>query len=101
MRFVVRRAAAPIASGSTPWRQSPGITSTSRPSREATLLQSVANWPVSAISTLSPGESVFTSAASQPPLPDAGHTITGPLVLNTGFASSTISSESFANAGPR
>ena len=33
---------------------------------------SVAKWPVSYISTRSPGDSVFTSAASQAPVPDAG-----------------------------
>jgi len=33
---------------------------------------STANWPVSAISTLSPGESVFTIAASHAPVPDDG-----------------------------
>ena len=31
-----------------------------------------AKWPVSAISTRSPGDSVLTSAASQAPVPDAG-----------------------------
>jgi hypothetical protein len=31
-----------------------------------------ANWPVSVISTLSPGESAFTSAASHAPVPEAG-----------------------------
>ncbi len=33
---------------------------------------SVAKWPVSYISTLSPGDSVLTSAASQAPVPEAG-----------------------------
>jgi hypothetical protein len=32
---------------------------------------SVANWPVSTISTRSPGDSVFTSAASHAPVPVA------------------------------
>ena len=32
----------------------------------------VAKWPVSAISTRSPGESVLTRAASQAPVPEAG-----------------------------
>ena len=32
---------------------------------------SVANWPVSTISTRSPGDSVLTSAASQAPVPVA------------------------------
>jgi hypothetical protein len=34
---------------------------------------------------LSPGESVFTSAASQASVPDAGKMMTGPLVWNTRF----------------
>ena len=34
--------------------------------------QSVAKWPVSEAITLSPGESVLTSAASHAPVPDAG-----------------------------
>ena len=33
---------------------------------------SVAKWPVSNASTRSPGESVFTSAASQAPVPEDG-----------------------------
>ena len=33
---------------------------------------SVAKWPVSNISTRSPGDSVLTSAASQAPVPEAG-----------------------------
>ena len=35
------------------------------------VFHSVANWPVSTISTRSPGESVLTSAASQAPVPVA------------------------------
>ena len=35
-------------------------------------LHSVAKWPVSNISTLSPGESVLTSAASHAPVPEPG-----------------------------
>ena len=69
--------------------------------RVASLLHSAANWPVSAISTLSPGDSVLTSAASQPPLPDAGQMMTGPLVWNTGLASRMHSSASSAKSGPR
>jgi len=63
---------ASMAPGSAPWRQSPGRNSTSRPRRVARLRHSVAKWPVSAISTWSPGERVFTSAASQAPVPEAG-----------------------------
>ena len=40
--------------------------------RIAMLFQSVAKWPVSNISTLSPGDSTFDRAASQAPVPEAG-----------------------------
>ena len=53
-------------------RQSVAMNSGLRPSLLAMFFHSVANWPVSTISTLSPGESVLTSAASQAPVPDAG-----------------------------
>ena len=43
-----------------------------RPSLSAIFFHSEAKWPVSHISTLSPGDSVLTSAASQAPVPDAG-----------------------------
>ena len=61
-----------MAAGSAPWRQSPGRNSVTRPRRVASFCHSAANWPVSHISTRSPAESVFTSAASQAPVPDAG-----------------------------
>ena len=38
------------------------------------------NQPVSKISTRSPGDSVFASAASQLPVPDEGKITTGPVV---------------------
>ena len=38
----------------------------------AMLFHSVAKWPVSYISTLSPGESVLSSAASHAPVPEEG-----------------------------
>ena len=41
------------------------------PSFSARFFHSVANWPVSTISTRSPGQSVLTSAASQAPVPVA------------------------------
>ena len=63
---------ASIAAGSAPWRQSPGMNSTSTPKRVAICFQSVAKWPVSAIRTVSPGESVLTIAASQAPVPEEG-----------------------------
>ncbi len=61
-----------ISAGSAPWRQSPGITSTCSPSRPASSDQRVEKWPVSLISTRSPGLSVLTSAASHAPVPDDG-----------------------------
>ncbi len=72
--IVCARSSASFAStraGSTPLRQSPGTKSTTRPSRSAIARHSVAKWPVSNISTRSPGESVLTSAASHAPVPDA------------------------------
>jgi hypothetical protein len=43
-----------------------------QPSLSAIFFHSDAKWPVSYISTLSPGDSVLTSAASHAPVPDAG-----------------------------
>ena len=43
-----------------------------QPQLSAIAVHSAANWPVSAISTLSPGDSVLTIAASQAPVPEAG-----------------------------
>ena len=65
------RSLASIAFGSAPWRQSVAMNSGFRPIRSAIFFHSVANWPVSTISTLSPGDSVLTSAASQAPVPVA------------------------------
>ena len=50
------------------------------PQRFAMLCHSVAKWPVSTISTLSPGDSVLTIAASQAPVPEDGKIMTGPAV---------------------
>ena len=61
-----------IASGSAPRRQSLAMNSTSSPSFAAIFCHSVAKWPVSYISTRSPGDSVLTSAASHAPVPEAG-----------------------------
>src|SRR5258708_15253757 len=58
-----------IACASAPWRQSPGMKSIVSPRRNASFCHSVANWPVSDISTRSPADSVLTSAASQAPVP--------------------------------
>ncbi len=66
------RSFASSTAASAPRRQSVGMKSVTRPSLVAILFQSVAKWPVSTISTRSPGESVFTRAASQAPVPDAG-----------------------------
>ncbi len=62
---------ASTAAGSTPVRQSVLMNSVLRPSFSAIAFHSEANWPVSTISTLSPGDSVLTSAASQAPVPVA------------------------------
>jgi len=71
---------ASITPGSAPRRQSPGTKSTSMPKRPAIWRHRVAKWPVSTISTLSPGDSVLTIAASQAPVPDEGKITTGPAV---------------------
>src|SRR5260370_19975155 len=58
--------------GETPLRQLPGTYSTSRPCRWAMSHQRLEKCPVSNISTRSPGENVFTIAASHAPEPEAG-----------------------------
>src|ERR1700730_15399570 len=63
---------ASICATSAPRRQSPGMKSTSSLNFSAMPSNSTANWPVSAISTLSPGDSTFTIAASHAPVPDDG-----------------------------
>ena len=62
---------ASIWSTSAPRRQSVGRNSTSSLNFSAMPRHNTANWPVSAISTLSPGDSTLTIAASQAPVPDA------------------------------
>jgi len=62
---------------------------------------SVANWPVSYISTRSPGESVLTIAASQAPVPEDGKIMTGPEVWNTQRLPSSTAWPSSAKAGLR
>ena len=69
--FLSSRSLASTAFGSMPWRQSVVMNSGFRPSRSAIFFHSVANWPVSTISTRSPGDSVLTSAPSQAPVPVA------------------------------
>src|SRR4030088_1768075 len=61
---------ASISAMSAPRRQSPGMKSTSSLNLSAMPRHSTANCPVSAISTLLPGDSVLTIAASQAPVPD-------------------------------
>ena len=60
-----------IAAGSAPVRQSVAMNSGLRPSLTAMFFHRVANWPVSTISTRSPGERALTRAASQAPVPVA------------------------------
>ena len=92
---------ASIAAGSAPWRQSPGMKSTSMPQRAAICRHSVAKWPVSTISTLSPGDSVLTIAASQAPVPEEGKMITGPEVLKIFWQPSNTALPSSANSALR
>ena len=61
-----------MAAASAPLRQSEAMNSGCSPSLSAMLFHSVAKCPVSYISTLSPGESVLTRAASQAPVPEEG-----------------------------
>jgi len=61
-----------MAPMSAPRRQSPGMKSISSLNFSAMPRHSTANWPVSAINTLSPGCRVLTIAASQAPVPDDG-----------------------------
>ncbi|MHC2694711.1 hypothetical protein ACVME9_007202 [Bradyrhizobium liaoningense] len=82
VRAVSSESLASITAGSAPRRQSPGTKSTSTPKRPAICRHMVAKWPVSTISTLSPGDSVLTIAASQAPVPDKGKITTGPVVWN-------------------
>src|ERR1700737_1582886 len=74
---------ASITSTSAPRRQSPGTKSTSSLNLSAMPCHSTANWPVSAIKTLSPGNSVLTIRASQAPGPDDGKMITAWVVWNS------------------
>ena len=60
-----------ITLGSAPMRQSVLMNSGLRPMASAIFFQSVANWPVSTISTRSPVLSVLTSAPSHAPVPVA------------------------------
>ena len=66
------RRRASMAAASAPLRQSEAMNSGCRPSLMAMLFHSVAKCPVSYISTLSPGESVLTRAASHAPVPEEG-----------------------------
>ena len=92
---------ASIRAGSAPVRQSPSSTSTSRPSRRAIVDHSVEKCPVSHISTASPGESVFTSAASQAPVPDDGKISTWPRVAKMSPRPASTRFPRRPNSGPR
>ena len=61
-----------MASGSAPWRQSPGRYSTLSPRASAMFLHILEKAPVSGISIVSPREQVFTKEASQAPCPAEG-----------------------------
>ena len=63
---------ASIFAGSAPLRQSDAMNSGCRPILVAIVFHRLAKWPVSTISTLSPGDSVLMRAASHAPVPDAG-----------------------------
>ena len=75
------RSRASIALASAPPRQSDAINSGIKPRVSAMAFHKLAKWPVSYISTLSPGESVLTRHASHAPVPEAGYKKTGPAVL--------------------
>ena len=67
-----RRARPRSAPGRRRGASRPRATRRRGPSRTAISRHSVAKWPVSDAITLSPGDSVLTSAASHAPVPDAG-----------------------------
>ena len=92
---------ASMRAGSAPVRQSPSRSSTSRPSRRAISVHRVEKCPVSLISTMSPGESVFTSAASHAPVPDDGKITTSPRVRNISRRPVSTRWPSRPNPGPR
>ena len=71
------------------------------PQRAAICRHSVAKWPVSTISTLSPGDSVLTIAASQAPVPEEGKMITGPEVLKIFWQPTSTALPSSANCALR
>ncbi len=66
------RSLASITSALAPVRQSDSMNTGTSPSLAAIFFHSVPNWPVSYISTWSPGESALTSEASQAPVPEDG-----------------------------
>ena len=99
--LVSRRSLSSTSCGSTPARQSPATRSTSSPRRAATSAHLSAKKPRSKARTPSPGERVFTRAASHAPVAEEGKTKTVPSVLKTGFRSSRTARVSSANSGPR
>jgi hypothetical protein len=75
--------------------------STSMPQRAAIWRHSVAKWPVSTISTWSPGDRVLTMAASQAPVPEDGKMITGPVVWKIFWLPASTALPSSANSALR
>ena len=66
------RSFASITSALAPVRQSDSMKIGTSPSFAAMFFHSAPNWPVSYMSTWSPGESALTSEASQAPVPEEG-----------------------------
>ncbi len=95
----LRRSA--MAAASAPLRQSPGRNSGARPRRSASRFHRVAKWPVSYISTRSPGDRVLTRAASQAPVPEEGKMMTGCSVLKMVRRPDRMRLASAWNFGPR
>ncbi len=61
---------------------------------------SMAKWPVSNISTLSPGDKLFTNDASQAPVPDDGKITTSPAVWKIDLSPSRMDSVSCGEFRP-
>jgi hypothetical protein len=67
-----------MAASGAPWPQGVSMICTFSPCRWQRSIQRWLNMPNRAASTVSPGDSVFVTAASQPPVPVEGMTITSP-----------------------
>ena len=90
-----------IASGSAalPHSKLRGITSA--PNCSAILAKRSPKTPIDTDKTLSPGDSILTTVASSPPVPEAESTKTSPLVWNNCFRLSVILFNIPPNSGPR